>query len=572
MIAWLDSAFSPRTTGSTQSFSRQLRLAVGLIWLALTLYLVSHHVMWRDEVRALSLALSGDTIFDMPSYARGYGHPLLWHVILRTSHDLFGTRLVLPGAALVVTVAANATLLWASPLRLSVVCLVMFSFFGLYEYCVTARNYGISMLLLFAIAASYTKSRHRGPVLGLLLALLCNTNVHSVVLALAFYLFWAIDLIFEQGIRWSPAKKNLILNAAIVAVGVVASIASVVPSLEDAPSVAPSSWLSRALEMIPGTAYARIFGNFHFSPLMQIAAAILVFGSTAMFARRPAALIAALAALVGLQAIFVFVYPGFYRHEALVIVFDITLLWLVVQGHGGRWQPSGRAPPWLQLAEFGGRALFLALLASQLPASARAVVNAVNGKPESETQHVAELIARHGLQRAIIVTDPDFMAEALAYYLDNPIYSLRQRRFSHVVGMRLAESRPMTLARILTTAQMLQNTTSRDVLVLLNTPLPSDNRYMVIDRSTFGPLVLTPGDLRAFRDAVVPLGELRQASGDEDFSVYLLNRHLRSRATPKAPKRVPGTAMQPSRPRPSPAKERMETIGRGRGDRDEVPA
>jgi hypothetical protein len=44
----------------------------------------------------------------------------------------------------------------------------------------------------------------------------------------------------------------------------------------------------------------------------------------------------------------------------------------------------------------------------------------------------------------------------------------------------------------------------------------------VIDRGTFGPLVLDPIDIAKFRTATTKLATLRTASGDEVYDVYVL--------------------------------------------------
>ncbi|RZM32603.1 MAG: hypothetical protein EOP67_26810, partial [Sphingomonas sp.] len=196
-----------------------IRLAILLGWLVLVAFLVAHHVMWRDEVRALSLAVQGESIWAMPAAARGYGHPLLWHGLLRIGTDLFATKLVLPGLALATGVACAALLVFVARLSLPVTVLALFGSFATYDYVVMARNYGLAMLLLLLLAATYPRFRNRGVTLGCLLFLLCNANVHAVVLAGAFGVFWLADLIAEEGWGWSRAKRLWLANMTIAAAG-----------------------------------------------------------------------------------------------------------------------------------------------------------------------------------------------------------------------------------------------------------------------------------------------------------------------------------------------------------------
>ena len=516
----LDRLF-PRGGGAAPPRRRSfwtMRLAIMLVWLVLVAFLVAHHVMWRDEVRALSLATQGESIWAMPAAARGFGHPLLWHVLLRIGTDLFATKLVLPGAALAIGIACAALLLFVARLSLPVTILALFGGFATYDYVVMARNYGLAMLLLLLLAATYPRFRNRGVTLGCLLAMLCNANVHAVVLAGAFGVFWLADLIAEEGWGWSPAKRLWLTNMILAGAGALLAFVSVYPSVEDAPAATQRSIGQTLLHLIPGMEFQRIFGNFNANVPITIVAALLVTGSVAAVARRPAVLAAAIAALGGLQFLFVFVYPGHYRHVALLIVFFIVLHWLTARGFGGRYDS-----PFARAAERVGRIAFLMLLVAQLPATARAVVQAVKSQPQSEAKALVDLLARHGLARSTVIADPDFMIESLPYYGTNPTWSVRRDRFTPLVPMTLAETAPMSPGRLLATGRRLADVTHRPVVILLTASLDDLTQRQVIDRGTFGPLVLDPADIAKFRAATTKLATLRAASGDEVYDVYRLD-------------------------------------------------
>ena len=51
--------------------------------------------------------------------------------------------------------------------------------------------------MLFLLAMLYEKRRDGSIVLGLLLFLLANCNVHSILLAGAFLVFWLIDILLD---------------------------------------------------------------------------------------------------------------------------------------------------------------------------------------------------------------------------------------------------------------------------------------------------------------------------------------------------------------------------------------
>src|SRR3984957_2264738 len=92
-----------------------------------------------------------------------------------------------------------------------------------------APNYGIAMLILFALAVAYPKCRGRGVALGALMFLLANCTVLATILAGAFLLFWFIEILEETGPRWSPAMANFALNAGIATAGAALCFATAYP-------------------------------------------------------------------------------------------------------------------------------------------------------------------------------------------------------------------------------------------------------------------------------------------------------------------------------------------------------
>ncbi len=172
-----DDPFQPATPDGT------LRLGLFGVWLIVVAYLAWYHVFWRDEVRAFSLALAGSDVVGMGGAVHGEGHPLLWYLLLRAAHGLAPVREALPAVALCVGIAGAAFFTWRAPFRPLIVVAVLFSGWMTFEYTVMARNYGISMLLMFVIADRFARGRDGALATGGLLFLLCNTNVPSVILA-----------------------------------------------------------------------------------------------------------------------------------------------------------------------------------------------------------------------------------------------------------------------------------------------------------------------------------------------------------------------------------------------------
>jgi hypothetical protein len=62
------------------------------LWLAAAGALAWRHVMWRDEVRALSTATQGENWIAMLRGLHGEGHPALWYLLLRAAYGITAAR------------------------------------------------------------------------------------------------------------------------------------------------------------------------------------------------------------------------------------------------------------------------------------------------------------------------------------------------------------------------------------------------------------------------------------------------------------------------------------------------
>lgn len=504
-----------------------MRLAMFAAWLMLAGWLASRHVMWRDEVRALSLALTGDTPWAMLRAVHGEGHPALWYLLLRGAHALVGTA-ALPGLAFGIGASAAALFAWRAPFRPLVVGLVLFGAYTLHEYTVLARNYGIAMLLMFAFAWVYPRWRERGVGLGVLLALLCNTNAPSVLLAGALGLFWGVETLSRDGWRWTPAWRQWTVNMAVAALGVVACVAEVYPPYNDA-AVSPLAGrmgvgtLLLAAFNIAVPLSALVPEMLWDVPLAMLLLTAMVVGSVLGLIRSPGGLVAALVVMVALPLFFQVVYPGGYRHQALFVVFLLTLYWLVAGGYGGQWQGAAvlRSGTQSLLQRFGQGAL-LALLLTQVVTSIGVIVANAHGVPFSRSRDLADLLHRQGLDRAVVIANPDVLLEPLPYYAEHPQWIVREKKWGHVIAFTKAAAVPLRLRDILNTARRLRAATGRPVVIVMQLRLDQQPLAEHWQQGYMGELNTPPADVRAFVVGTRLLARFDPALTDEYYDVYLL--------------------------------------------------
>ena len=500
--------------------SLPVRAALWAAWLAGATFLVVHHVMWRDEIRALMLAGRGGTLGEMIVQIRGYGHPALWHILLRSALTLYPGPIVLPILAFVIGAMASALLAFKAPFRPFVLALALFGAFSIYEYVALARNYGISVLILFTIAWAYGRFRDRPGLIGLLLFALCNTNIHSVVLAGAFLLFWAVDLLRSDGKGNARALRSFTVAAFLTLAGVAACFWQVYPPVDDA-AMLPSAKTS--LLSLPTLIATRLGPAFYelmppnlrdgLSVIILLPALLLV--NLLELRRSSAALVATMAALIGLETVFLVIYPGSYRHQALFIAFLLTMLWIV---------EDSRTQSGSEVARDGIRPALIVLLALQVYSSALIFARVASGIPESRSRDLAALLARPTLQDAILLGDPDTMLEPVSYYVQNPIYLVRERRFGRTPTFSHAAARqPMTIGRILSSAQALHARTHRPIVIALTEPLDPGMAYGERDRGYYGTLIVRREEVGAFLAATQRIARFAPAATDESYDVYVLS-------------------------------------------------
>ncbi|MBY3274476.1 hypothetical protein [Rhizobium laguerreae] len=504
------------------------------VWLTLASALCWSETVWRDEVRALSLALQGDNFIDMLRQMHGEGHPALWYILLRAAYVVVGSPVVLKVVALTIAAAAVYLLIFRLKLPLSIMLLSLFSSFSIFEYAAMSRNYGISMLVIFLIVLSWERGARNGLLLGLLFALLANTNVHSVVLVGGFLAYWFFTLLLARPKRPLNEYRAFATAAVIAAVGVVLCFVTVYPTFNDTGQndlsgknfallaldalAVPSShfmefYPNRVLELV--VAYP--LASHIFAALMSV----LIYASLLALANRRPAMIAAGLVLLGLSLLFTLVYPGGYRHQALWLVFMIAITALTGrtqhEGAGGIEAAGG-------IVKFG-RLCFLILLALQVVSGIEKVNQAFIAEiPLSRSKDFGAFMqSRPDLRDAVIMADPDYLVEALPYYVSNRTYLLREERFGAIVRYTRNARLSLSLADILQTARRLQQSEHVPVVILLSQRLDRITAPVSLRESYVWRLSLTPEDISAFQIATSLVKRFGPVAGsDETFDAYVL--------------------------------------------------
>jgi len=528
--------------GDTGAAHRRLiALAMFVVWLGVVSFLAWTHLVWRDEVKALSIALQGDSVFSMLKELHWEGHPAVWYLLLRAAHTLVPRPEVLLLVSIVVAAVAVLILVLRAPFSLPLLALILVARFSMYEYSVMARNYGISMLLLFLFAAFYERHRDKDCLLGVLLFLLANCNVHSALLAGGLLLFWFVDILCGEAANKLQNIRMFLYNAALAAIGVVTCFITVFPALCDSSEIDPANITFKTLIKgiflpslqldswgLPGADRLAKQMPLLGKPLTLVKSLIL-FGSTLGLIRRTGAFVAALTTLVGLSLFFVVLSPGSYRHQALWLVFLICMYWLAVSGdaHKGACF-ADRLKPFVGRLSTAGTALFVSVLLLQLRYSAEKIFGIVIAPVEAldnRSNNMRSILAGHpDLKQAVIVADPDFLLETMPYYVSNSTYLMREQRYGNVVHFTRKAQLELSLGDVLTNARRLRQATGKPVVILLSHEIDPSLPAQVYKEGYNWTFTITPEQARAFQLSTRLLKYRAPAETDEEYYAYVMDK------------------------------------------------
>ncbi|HEX7478915.1 MAG TPA: hypothetical protein VF331_14010 [Polyangiales bacterium] len=426
------------------------------------------HEYWRDEIRAFALAMDAKSLRELPALLRDEGHPMLWHVLLHVGYRVTSSKLVLPVTSALICAGAVVIFVFKSPFPRWFQALFVFGGLPLYEYSVMARNYGISMLLLFMFASAYPSRKEHPLRLGLLLAALGNTNIHSLILACLLMALWLWDTLVNE--RISPFGKpalQLYAAAVILAVGAAAALATLWPTNQMVASDSSRYTLHNVVDATwttlrdPAHAFQKIAPGE--TGVLKLLSNLLFAGSTLGLLVYPPALVAAWSALFSLSILFQVVYSGGYRHQGLFVVFLITLYWLVAE----RGLPPLRQRYASLAARFGTHVALPAILAILVVTGGYKVYVDLLEQQSASQALGAFLRAHREYAGAVLIGEPDFYLESLRYYADNPVYVVREHRFGATVKFVRRAQQRLRMGELLQSAQDVQARTHKPVLLVL---------------------------------------------------------------------------------------------------------
>ncbi len=399
---------------------------------------LAHHEPWRDEWQIWMLVRDSTSLGDLFQKLRyETGHPFLWYLCLYFPSRLTRSVVALQGVHLAIA-AATVYLVarWAPFTRWQKV-LFTFGYFSLYEYCLISRNYGLGMLLLFAVCALFRQRRTTYIPIACLLFLAANTNFYAMLCGAAIGLALIVEGWSDrlQRQRVLQRKWDAAISLGIWLSGMGLCYLQLIPpadggiSTSALPSGFKLSHLASSLALI-WKSYAPLplvslhFWNQNFvsegdAALLAIA---LVLGAIALFFRKPVILVLYCSGTLAIVLIAYFKHGGGMRHWGYAFVLLLVCLWLEADMPDDARMTR---PGWLERiyrwASQRHCLLLTVVLTMQLVGGLFAYgMDLIH--PFSQATATTAWIQAHNLADHRLVGDRDWAALSVSGALDKPMY------------------------------------------------------------------------------------------------------------------------------------------------------
>lgn len=485
-------------------------------FVALVLLGAAHHQVWRDESRALSIALEPDNVLGLGAALADEGHPGLWHLLLRLAHDLVATPHVLQLLTIPIGVGAAALLFFGATLPTWWRVLFLFGWVPLFEGPVLCRNYGIALLLLFWFCTCVVARPMRPFAGAAALALLANTNVYGTMMTGVLAL-----VLFAEARRERASLRSLLVLVVVVAAGLAVAFATMLPTPSS--KLVPS--IGARFDDLGATALGALRG-FGWRTSTLFGMAPLAWGVVLLFVVAllgvPLLALAVLLMFTGAAWFMRGVYDAGPHHVGMLFAFLAAVTWL----RAGHATPTTAGPRVTRLAWrvllFGAWPLLLLL---QDYRGLREIQQEIQ-YTKTAAPELAALLGRPDLGGAVLIGEPDYFLDALPYYRDNRIFIAREARFGRRVAWTTTNRCEFDLGQLLATARRLRHEQQVPVLVVLGKVIRLDAPSGAVRHGYGDWFRWSAAQLEEFVAATERIASLparpSRFRGDEHYDVYRL--------------------------------------------------
>lgn len=403
-------------------------------WGLMAMYAMMHHEIWRDEMRALSIAIQSPSFFQLPNYLVNEGHPILWYFLLKVGYSIFHSTYVLPVLSILFAVGIAWLLLFRSPFPLLFSALIIFGNWGLYEYGINCRNYGIAAFLLLLFADFYTRKPDKTILHFVLLALAAQANVYAAMMAILL----ASWLVFETYTKGENLKKSL-LGFAIMIISFLFVVYVTLPGSDSLVVTNDHQNFKNLFNLLDvGYGFSDLIygwfpGNYNFI-------SVILWLSLLTFIPKPKVLVLLIISLEVMSFFSLYFRMNFLQHQGMWIYTYIVLLWINYKDIREFWVSKN----WFKYLSYFGALVFSFILYTAFIKGKDSYNYDLNGL-RSDSKDAGKWFASNIKPEDVVISEPDYMMESAVYYHYQPFYLPREKVFNTFTHFTKANAEIMSL-------------------------------------------------------------------------------------------------------------------------------
>jgi hypothetical protein len=301
------------------------------IYSSSVLFGVFHHEPWRDEAHAWMIARES-SIVNIISDARYDGVPILWFLVLMPFAKLGMPYITLNILHALIAICAVGLLLRFGKIPIVTKILFIFSYYSLYEYSVIARNYVLTVFLLFAIATIYKKRFEKPLLYATLIVFLYQTNIYSIVAAGILTVVYGAEIIKHKKLTQKNFGATVLMFS-----GAIFTIILLYPDKSQYYNFYPPPYNISSILSIIRESFVPKFLPFQWKMIIRsqvlniivllFSLLTLIFFFIKIYMTKKVRIIAVF--MIGWVFIMnIFIHLSGLRHRGLVLIFIIFLWWI----------------------------------------------------------------------------------------------------------------------------------------------------------------------------------------------------------------------------------------------------
>jgi hypothetical protein len=467
-----------------------------LFWGILAIFFSNNHVVWRDEMRALSIVKDSSSIVDLIfNNLKNEGHPGLWYVALYIAYSVFKANWVLKLCSLIFGFINTYLILYKIRLPFIVKILLLFSYLFFFEYTIISRNYGIALTFILILFLLYEKSlKPLNCFLFFVSAfLLSQTNLIGLLISFFFVSLYLLEQKDNIYVKTILALSTMLLSVFLFYYSTKIDINSVF-------------YLDKTIlfnKLLNSNLFQLLIPYYFFCPILggtsnlSIIISIVIILLMLWNIRTSVKLtLFFYITMVIIQLINLFIYNLCSRHLGLVLIIYLLFSNKILENKKG-----------INISNY----MFIFFLIAGILQMAKEIQ-----KPLSSAKEVGKYISKISKNNTIL-GEKDFFLESIAYYSENPIYIAREGKFKKYSSFTKQNKDTLRMSEIF----LFSDSIKQDVFFIFDS-------FSIYKEKKVRPFFNYKNKIFIF-DTIIPnrikfLNEFKNASSEENYDLLLITK------------------------------------------------